>query len=341
MIKNNVLKHPLIQGIILLIIVFIIDIIIPLGVAVGVLYVCCIVLLINESLKRILLFSISVSILIMIVPILTTNMGTAWVVFVNRGISIISVWIVAFIATKHKKLRIKMDKYTTQLEEKNKELENFTYIASHDLQEPLRTVIGFVELLNKEYSEKLDENANKYLVYISKTSNRMSTLIKRLLEYSDIGHNKALEMVDCNSLIRDVQDDLAIKIAETNATIQIDELPQVKGYKTELRLLFQNLIINAIKYCKKNTSPEINISAITEKGYWKFAIKDNGIGIPPEYKEKIFLMFERLHCNSEYEGTGIGLAHCQKVVSLHGGKMIVDSQLNEGSTFYFTIPNGG
>jgi len=336
--KINTFSNSLIQAIVLLIIVFIIDLAIPLGVAVGVLYVCCIILLISESLKSILFFSISVSILILLVPLLTTTSETTWMAFVNRGISIISVWIVTFITTKNKRLSNKMDRYTTQLEDKNRELEKFTYFASHDLQEPLRTVISFVELMKREYSKKLDEDGNKLLNKISMASNRMSLLIKNLLEYSGIGHNKSLELIDCNSLINDIQDDLALIITETNTTFQIDELPHIQGNKTEIGLLFQNLITNAIKFCKKNTPPKINISAKTENDYWKFAIKDNGIGIEPEYKKKIFLAFERLHSKSEYEGSGIGLAHCQKIVSMHGGKMMVDSQINQGSTFYFTIP---
>ena len=224
------------------------------------------------------------------------------------------------------------------LARKNKELEQFAYIASHDLQEPLRTVNSFVELLMKDYHGKLDHNADTYLQFISQAATRMSTLIKGLLDYSRIGQDKEPTTVDCNSIIKEIQADFGTIINESQATLDIDELPKLKGYETELRLLFQNLISNAIKFQKKGTVPQIKISAQKENKRWKFSFADNGIGIATEHKQRIFSIFQRLHTKSEYDGTGIGLAHCQKIVDLHGGKIWVESKPNEGSTFYLTIP---
>lgn len=225
-----------------------------------------------------------------------------------------------------------------KLERQNKELEQFAYIASHDLQEPLRTISSFSNLFNEEYESKLDEQANQYLHYISQATYRMSSLIKSLLEYSLIGKNSKLQTVDCNNLLKEISRDLRSLMHESGAILEFNNLPTISGYQTELRQLFQNLIINSIKFRKKNVPPHITINFFEEKEHWKFACKDNGIGIPGEAKEKVFVIFQRLHSKSEYEGSGIGLSHCQKIVDLHGGNIWLDSIANQGTTFYFTIP---
>ena len=225
-----------------------------------------------------------------------------------------------------------------ELEKKNKELEQFAYVASHDLQEPLRTTSTFVELLQQQYKGKLDEKADKYLSYITQSSDRMEVLIKDLLDYSRIGHKKELQKVDCNKILQDVLADLGTAIQETQANIQGDLLPVIRAYPTEIKQLFQNLIANAIKFRKKDVNPEIRISAQDLKGYWEFSFHDNGIGIEKNHTNRIFIIFQRLHTRTEYNGTGIGLSHCKKIVELHNGKIWVESTLGIGSTFYFTIP---
>lgn len=225
-----------------------------------------------------------------------------------------------------------------EIDAKNKELEQFTFIASHDLQEPLRTVASFAGLLSKQYSGKiLDENADKYLQYMMQSAGRMKELITGLLYYSRIGKERVLETTDCNVLINEVLHDLTVAIQESGAKISVSPLPTLPVYATELKQLFQNVISNAIKFRKPNTQPEISISAHKVNNVWQFAFKDNGIGIDPVNFKKIFIIFQRLHDKTEYEGTGIGLAHCKKIVELHNGKIWVQSELNSGSTFFFTI----
>jgi light-regulated signal transduction histidine kinase (bacteriophytochrome) len=226
---------------------------------------------------------------------------------------------------------------TAELESKNKELEQFAYVASHDLQEPLRTTTSFVELIRKQYYGKLDTTANKYIDYIIQASDRMKTLIKDLLDYSRIGREKKFEQVDCNVILDEVLADLTRVIKENKAEVKAGTLPVVNGFSTELKLLFQNLISNSIKFRKPETAPVIEITSRKENGHWLFSFSDNGIGIDKQYQQRIFIIFQRLHNRSVYEGSGIGLAHCKKIVELHGGKIWVESKAGEGSTFYFTI----
>lgn len=234
-------------------------------------------------------------------------------------------------------LEKKVENRTMELERKNKELEQFAYVASHDLQEPLKTVSGFVGLLNKQYKGRLDENADKYLEYILNASDRMRTLIKDLLVYSRIGRAIAFVLADCNILLHEVLADMDNNIKESKAKIHTDTLPVLYTFPTELKLLFQNLISNAIKFRKRGVQPEINITVTKIPGFWKFAVSDNGIGIDQQHRDRIFVIFQRLHNKKDYEGSGIGLAHCKKIVELHGGEIWVESLPGIGSTFYFTI----
>ncbi|MEO6672647.1 MAG: two-component regulator propeller domain-containing protein [Ginsengibacter sp.] len=239
---------------------------------------------------------------------------------------------------EEQKARKEAEQANSDLEIKNKEMEQFAYIASHDLQEPLRTTSSFVKLLQKQYAGQLDERADKYFNFITDASDRMKVLIKNLLDYSRIGNKKELEKVDCNKTLQEVLADLGAAIDHSKADIQHHTLPVISGYPTEIKQLFQNLIINAVKFQKKGVSPQILISILKTNGQWEFAFKDNGIGIEKNNSEKIFNIFQRLHTRSEYEGTGIGLSYCKKIVELHKGKIWLESEPGEGTTFYFTIP---
>ena len=206
------------------------------------------------------------------------------------------------------------------------------------MQEPLRTISNYANLFQKQYQGKLDKDADRYLDVINKATGRMQTLIRDLLDYSRIGHDKNNTDIDCNLLLKDILNDMTIGIAESKATIHVGELPIVNGYLSGLKSLFQNLISNAIKFKKSDINPIVTISAQAKGQVLVFTIKDNGIGIDKAYFDKLFIIFQRLHNKSEYPGTGIGLANCNKIVELHGGKIWVESELGEGSTFYFTIP---
>jgi ligand-binding sensor domain-containing protein/signal transduction histidine kinase len=235
------------------------------------------------------------------------------------------------------KARLEADHANEELGKKNKELEEFVYIASHDLREPLRTTSSFAELFQKQYQGKLDEKADKYLSYITQSTERMKRLIEDLLDYSRTNSQKELEQVDCNIILQEVLSDLGKVISETTAAIGAGHLPVINGHRTSIKQLFQNLITNGIKFRRKDITPEVQIDSEACNGAWKFSFTDNGIGIEQKHSEKIFAIFERLHSRKEYEGSGIGLAHCKKIVELHKGNIWVKSTPGTGSTFYFTI----
>ena len=224
------------------------------------------------------------------------------------------------------------------LTQSNKELERFAYIASHDLQEPLRTIEDFITLFKSDYGKTLDGEAQTYLNFIEEASARMGSLIKDILSYSKIGTTKDLVTVDLNELTDNVVQDLYLKIKNSGAKIKKKKLPKIKGFNLELHSLFLNLISNAIKFSKPNTVPRIEIGTMkTYKEGAHIYIKDNGIGIEEKNFANIFEVFKRLHNQEEYEGTGIGLAHCKKIVDLHNGKIWVDSDSDSGSTFHITL----
>ncbi|MFZ4521350.1 MAG: ATP-binding protein [Bacteroidales bacterium] len=234
---------------------------------------------------------------------------------------------------------------TAQLEASNKELlfhnseiEQFTYITSHDLQEPLRTLTNFTQLLKEEYSDKIDDDGIRYIDFIYKASSRMRELVTGLLKYSVLGSEIETKVVACRKIVDEVLADLIDLTRESNAIITVGELPAVKCHETELRLLFQNLIANAIKFRKKDIQPHIRLSAEMREKEWLFSVTDNGIGIDSRNRDKVFVIFKRLHKSSDYPGLGIGLAHCKKIVELHGGKIWVEGEEGTGSIFYFTMP---
>jgi PAS domain S-box-containing protein len=218
------------------------------------------------------------------------------------------------------------------------ELEQFAYITNHDLQEPLRTLTHFTQIIKEEYAGKLDTDGNKYLDFIYSSASRMKELVNGLFEYSLLGKKSIKTTVDCNQLVHAVLVDLTDSIQGSQAQITVQELPVINGYETELRLLFQNLLTNAIKFKNKDKVPVISVSAENAGKEWHFVVKDNGIGIEQKHNNKIFIIFQRLHNRRDYEGTGIGLAHCKKIVEMHGGKIWVESVPHAGSEFKFTIP---
>ncbi len=230
---------------------------------------------------------------------------------------------------------------TEALERSNRELEQFAYIASHDLQEPLRMVTSYLQLLERRYKDSLDSDADEFIAYAVDGAARMQGLINDLLMYSRVGtRGKPLEPTDCSAVLKSVLANLQVAIEENGAVVTYDTLPTVMADETQLMRVFQNLISNAIKF-RSDLPPEIHVEIERNDGEWLFSVRDNGIGIAPQYFERIFIIFQRLHNRSKYPGTGIGLAVCKKIVERHGGRICVASEPEKGSTFYFTIPDIG
>jgi len=242
-----------------------------------------------------------------------------------------------------KKKHREVAKKSAILERQNKELEQFAYIASHDLQEPLHTVTSFADFMYEDYADKLDAEGVDNLNYIKQGCKRMGILIKSLLDYSRIGSERKLKYIDSKALVNTIIQDFNALINETGAKITFGEMPMIYAYATELRMLFQNIISNAIKFRKPNLIPEVLIEGeklekTDEYSHrWQFKIKDNGIGIASKHQKKIFEIFQRLHTREDYEGTGIGLAHSKKVIMFHHGEIWVNSAIGRGTIFNFTI----
>ena len=232
-----------------------------------------------------------------------------------------------------------LSKSNIELKRSNKELKQFAYISSHDLQEPLRMVTSFTQLLERRYKGQLDNEADDYIEFIVEGAHRMKYLIDDLLTFSRLNTQaKKFENVNLETVLNEVLSNLTVSIEESNAIITHDPLPTVNADKTQMMQVFQNLIANAIKFHGSNP-PKIHISAHKDEKEWKFAVTDNGIGIDPEYQKQIFEVFKRLHTREEYPGSGIGLSVSQKIIRRHGGNIWVESELGKGSTFYFTIPH--
>jgi PAS domain S-box-containing protein len=238
-----------------------------------------------------------------------------------------------------RKMQEKTLKKQVELEVKNKELEQFAYVASHDLQEPLRTVSNYMKIFEEDYQDQLDSNAFKYIHSVNNATKRMSMLIKALLDFSRLGRDRKLMYVDFNKIINEVMADLETIIKTSNAIVTVTEMPKLNVYESEMRQLFQNLITNAIKFRKKDIPTKINIQAEQVNNRYQFTVTDNGIGIAPIHFNRIFEIFQRLHTNDEYEGNGIGLANCKKIVELHQGEIWIESSIGNGTAVNFTIPS--
>ncbi|MBD0344880.1 MAG: PAS domain-containing protein, partial [Coleofasciculus sp. Co-bin14] len=225
-----------------------------------------------------------------------------------------------------------------ELARSNQELEQFAYVASHDLREPLRKIKSYTDLLVKRYQGQLDEKADKYIAYISDGAVRMQGLISDLLTYSRVGRGEVIkEPTDLNVVLNQTLSDLSRAIQESDATITADVLPSLNANPRQIGQLFQNLIANAMKF-RGEKQPCIQIKSRLDSNFWTISVQDNGIGIQPEHVDRIFVIFQRLHTKDEYEGTGIGLAICKKIVERHGGEIWVESELGQGTTFLFTLP---
>lgn len=241
--------------------------------------------------------------------------------------------------TDRKRAEEQLKRTIAELKRSNSELQQFAYVASHDLQEPLRTVGSYVELLAMKYRGKLDETADRYISYAVEGANRMSALINDLLAYSRVGTRGAIfSDVDMNSVYRRALESLGRAMRENQAVITADRLPAVRGDESQLRQVLQNLLANAVKFRKPDVPPRIEVSAEPRGTDYVFSVKDNGIGIEPRFFDRIFAIFQRLHTREEYAGTGVGLAICRRIVERHGGRIWVESKPGEGSTFYFSIP---
>ena len=244
-------------------------------------------------------------------------------------------------ALREKKLRDERRQFQEELARSNRDLEQFAYVASHDLQEPLRMVATYTQLLAERYQGKLDENADKYIHYAVDGALRMQTLVQDLLAFSRAGRQGTdFKRVECTALLKTVCENLKTAILESGAQIEYGQLPTVWADGSQMGQVFQNLIGNAIKF-HGPAKPLIRIAAVKKDREWIFSVADNGIGIAPQHAEIIFVIFKRLHTRAEYPGSGIGLAICQKILERHGGRIWVESKPGEGSTFKFALPVRG
>lgn len=329
--------------------IFSLDISLPLGIATGIMYVVIVLMSWNLNRKgQAYWYALLVTFCISLGYFLSPDGVLGSISLINRAMSTIVVWIVAALIDKVKKSELELTtsnlllekrvaERTKSLQEKNEEMGRIVYITSHDLQEPLRTTRGMIDIFIEDFQQKLDAKSERYLTMINSSVGRMSALVTSLLDYSRIGQKKKLSKVDLNVVINGVIQSLEGSITQAKGTVKVAEMPTVYGYETDLALLFQNLISNAIKFRKPGVDPVVEIEASEERDQWNFEVKDNGIGIEVEHRSEIFKIFTRLHLKQEFEGTGIGLAHCKKIVELHDGDISVVPSTTFGSIFKFSL----
>lgn len=240
--------------------------------------------------------------------------------------------------TERKQAQRELERHSAELTRSNAELEQFAYVASHDLQEPLRMVASYSQLLERRYRDKLDSDAEEFIEFIVDGANRMQALINDLLAFSRVGtRGKPFEPTDIADVVARAISNVQVALEEAGAQVEVGPMPAVEGDSSQLVQLFQNLISNAIKF-RGEDAPRVTIAAEPAGEAVTFSLTDNGIGIDPQYADRIFLLFQRLHTKREYAGTGIGLAICKKIVERHGGRIWVEGRPGEGTTFHFTLP---
>ena len=328
--------------------IFVLDLMMPLGVVGGVPYVA--VVLISLWLPGRwppLALAMGCSGLTILGFFYSPPCGELWKAMANRWVAVGVIWVTSLLTVWRKQseqaLRESEERYRVQAEglaRSNLELEQFAYVASHDLQEPLRKIESFTQLLAQRYRDQMDAGADKFIDYIVDGTQRMRALITDLLRYSRVAKGQlSLVPTDLSSVIGRILVDLETAIREENGSVTYDPLPNVVAEPSLMVQLFQNLISNALKFHGKKP-PRVHVAAEQRRKQWVFSVKDNGIGIEPEYTEQVFDVFKRLHRRVEYPGTGMGLSICKKIVQQHGGKIWLESEVGKGTTVYFTINKG-
>ena len=268
--------------------------------------------------------------------------GREWVLYTvpitdNRG-DVFAGVSMAHDITERKEYQRRLEETIDRLEESNRRLEQFAYAASHDLQEPLRMVSSYLQLIESRYGDELDEDGEEFLAFAVDGADRMRDMIDGLLAYSRVEtQGDPIEPVDLDSVLESVLADLQLQIEETDAEITTDTLPRTEGDAAQLRQVFQNLLSNALEY-SGDEPPRVSVDAERRGREWVISVHDEGIGIDPDDQERVFEVFQRLHSRKKYSGTGIGLALCQRIIERHGGEIWVDSEPGEGATFSFTLP---
>lgn len=322
----------------LAIVVCIGDMLVPLGVAVGALYVTSIIVAVNARAQLIILLGLVTAFLTFAVFIIQMDDETSWMVAANRTISVAAIALTTLLTVRQRKLTDQLDRQISQLGAKTQELQRYTTIAAHDLQEPVRNIQSLIDLLRKQRREGLDGAGEQTLGLIHECARRMGSLIRDLLEYSRLGQSVAFKPVDLNALVSEVLRDLGNTITSSSAKVDISQLPTVQGHDVGLRQVFQNLISNGLKFSQANQAPIISVWHEDAGNHWRLHVRDNGIGFDPAHAEKAFALFGRLNLRDEYPGTGLGLSICRRVADIHGGDITVETALGAGATFTLTLP---
>ena len=242
------------------------------------------------------------------------------------------------ISDRHK-MELQLRETNKELGRSNNELEQYAYVVSHDLQEPLRTINSYVDILSRRYRDKFDERAAKYIAAVTDGAGRMRALINDLLQFSRIGHGEPMtQKIDLTEVVDEVLKVMQATLTEQGATVTKDELPTITGARVQITQVIQNLLSNGLKFKRQDAAPQLHVSAEDCGGEWKIGIRDNGVGIEPQHIDAVFAIFMRVHGKGKYPGTGIGLAIVKKIVERHNGRIWVESEFGSGSTFYFTLP---